>query len=589
MGLETPAWLLPLLPVEALGQRPVVADPLPYPIHGVAPAQLARPLGRDELINQAAAHLRSLGKQRSTSAVVVFWGQSGIGKSRLAQWLAQLFRADYTDAYLSAQVRGETSDWGRGLILKRWLHQLGEPTPDPAISSTYLSATWQACLTNRRAIVLLETDGSAEQWLPLLPKSSSCIAIVTSPYPPPDLPEVLGLEATPLAPDSAIALLARAAHAPASAEDDWGAIAAYCDYIPLSLKLAGTRLSHSSFSSLADSVADYLSTWQNQPQQSAKSTAIAHSFVHLYSLLSPSSQALLRRLVILPAPLITPRLATLLLGDRSDPTAVLAELVANHCLSSVGPEVYVPSHNLIRALAKGQLAGEETISTRSQLRLDLGRWYADSLVQSGWAQHPSQKPAPAPTLGLPAAWAEYHRANLAQVWQWLEQEEDWATLLHLGLGLSSAPPGSLDPVWWRQCHLQLLALELLAGQPTLSAYLHNNLANAEAYQGNYDSAVALYQQGLDQVGLEPLGKAHLLANLGVVYGYQQLNEQQVYLWQQALVALPSDSPMAQPLISWMQQTHPAIADIVLKQETTTDDSSSPSGGFLGRWVNKLFQ
>ncbi|MBE9111954.1 hypothetical protein IQ273_21335, partial [Nodosilinea sp. LEGE 07298] len=557
--------------------------------HGAALAQLARPLGRDELINQAAAHLRSLGKLRSTSAVVVFWGQPGMGKSRLAQWLAQFFAADYPDAYLSAQVRAETSDWGRGLILKRWLHQLGEPTPAPAISWTYLAATWQACLTKRRAIVLLETDSPAEQWLPLLPQSSSCIVIVTSPYPPPDLPEVLGLATAPLAPDDAIALLAHAAHAPEPIGDDWGAIAAYCEHIPLALKLAGTRLTHSSLSSPADSVADYLNTWQNQPQHSAKSTAIAHSFLHLYNLLSPSSQALLRRLVILPAPLITPRLAALLLGDRSDPTAVLAELVANQCLTSVGPGIYAPSHNLIRALAKGHLAGEETISTRRQLRLDLGRWYADSLVQSGWAQHPSQRLDPlAPILGLPAAWAEYHWPNLAQVWQWLEQEEDWTTLLHLGLGLSSAPSGSLDPVWWRQCQAQLLALELLAAQPMLSAYLHNNLANAEAYQGNYNSAIALYQQGLEQIGSDALGQAHLLANLGVVYGYQQLNEQQVYMWQQALVALPSDSPMAQSLGNWMQQTHPAIANIVLNQETT-DTSPSPNGGFLGRWVNKLFQ
>ncbi|MGB3135636.1 MAG: AAA family ATPase [Nodosilinea sp.] len=603
MGLEKPAWLLPLLPSKTLGQGSSAPAPLPY-ANGQLGLPQDRPLGRDDLIHQAVSHLRPQGKFRTTSAVVVVWGEPGTGKTTLARWLAQFFGADYPDACLFAELRADVSDWAKGLILRRWLHQLGEPDPGINAALEDLTAVWQSCLQHRRVIVLLETLGPVEQWQPLLPQGSSCIAIVTNPSLPPALAEGLALETTSLPEDSAIALLASTADIPETMamKQTWKAIAAYCHRLPLALQLVGHSLGHTA--STADIMAEPMG---NLPRQTSKSPAVAGSLSRLYQSLTPQAQSLLRRLSLLPAPLLNTTLAATLLSvdahdalssqadDKQSPAKALDELVSLHCLDLVGPDTYTFSHDLLRSFAKGCLAGDDPMTVRQQLRLGIGRWYADSLIYMGWAQHPSQSLEQNGQLnsaasGL-AAWPEHHWPNLPVVWQWLTRSQDWSTLLRLGLGISSAALGAVDPAWWQQCQAQLSALDLASVDLVVHrAYTSNNIANHEAYQSNYGPATILYQQSLKHLQncQDPVGQAHVLANLGAVYGRQQLGDQQVAAWQQAITILPPESSLCPSVYAWMQHTHRDVAQVLLRAAGALVTADTADGGFLNRWFKKLF-
>ena len=189
-------------------------------------------------------------------------GTAGVGKTALAvHWAHQVAR-EFPDGQLYVNLRGY--DPGQPLpaadALAGFLRALGVAEPDIPPGADERAARYRSLLAGRRMLVILDNASSQEQVRPLLPGTSSCVALVTSRDALPGLvardgAARLELDLLPL-PD-AIGLLRRLIGPRAKA--DPGAteeLARRCCRLPLALRVAAERAAARPADSLAELLAE---------------------------------------------------------------------------------------------------------------------------------------------------------------------------------------------------------------------------------------------------------------------------------------------------------------------------------------------
>lgn len=130
------------------------------------------------------AELRSIiMRQRAElrGALVVLTGMAGVGKSALANHLAEQVATDFPDGTLYANLQGFSGGMepaGAEQILDRFLADLG--VRSRATSLEGKSAALRSVLATRSLLMVLDDAASADQVLPLLPGAGACAVIVTS-------------------------------------------------------------------------------------------------------------------------------------------------------------------------------------------------------------------------------------------------------------------------------------------------------------------------------------------------------------------------------------------------------------------------
>ncbi|MBQ1023062.1 BTAD domain-containing putative transcriptional regulator [Micromonospora sp. C95] len=210
------------------------------------PRPVAHFVGREALVERMVD--RSRGIAGPAPVVHLIDGMAGSGKTTLAVQVARRLAASHPDGQLFIDLRGhdEGNVMDSGTALVALLRQLGVPAPRIPVDIDERRGVWRRELSARRAVVVLDNAADSDQVAPLLPVTASSVILITSRRRLLDLdvgpPESLSV----LSPEEAVRLLAVSAgeervHAePESAAE----IVRDCGYLPLAIRLVGSRLAH---------------------------------------------------------------------------------------------------------------------------------------------------------------------------------------------------------------------------------------------------------------------------------------------------------------------------------------------------------
>ncbi|WP_328497930.1 tetratricopeptide repeat protein [Streptomyces sp. NBC_00414] len=336
------------------------------PTSSTTPAQL--PSGLPAFVGRDA-ELAEMARLSSGGTVVVsaIAGMAGVGKTTFAVHWSRQVAARFPDGQLYLNLRG-FDPVGQPVApehaLRTLLGSLGEDLRGLPQDLDALAARYRTLISDKRMLVLLDNARDAAQVRPLLPGTSSCLAVVTSRNRLTGLVAIDGahpIHLDVLTPAEARALLARRlgsarVAAEADAVDE---IIDRCARLPLALAITAARaVTRPAFSlasiaaELGDSAA-VLDALQDHDDTAADARAV---FSWSYDALTPEAARLFRLLAVHPGPDITvPAAASLSARAVCDTRRLLAELVQAHLLDEITPGRYA-SHDLLRTYA-GELTG----------------------------------------------------------------------------------------------------------------------------------------------------------------------------------------------------------------------------------------
>ncbi|MBE1489589.1 AfsR/SARP family transcriptional regulator [Plantactinospora soyae] len=483
------------------------------------PADLPVFVGRRTELAQASLLLADLERSGGVTVVAVD-GMPGVGKTALAVHLAHCFASRFPDGQLYVNLRGFDPDGrtvGPAGALAGLLQALGVPAKDLPAELDDRAALYRSVLAQRRVLVVIDNARDAAQVRPLLPGSTTCLAIVTS------RDRLTGLTVThgarpmrvPLfeldqAREYLIRRLDRAAVAAAPAVLD--EIAERCGRLPLALAVVAARAAHDVDLPLTSVVAE-LRAAEGSLDAFAGADAATNArvvFSWSYRALEPGVARLFRLLSLHPgSPLTLPAAASLLGVSAREARGLLAALAQAHLAGEAAAGEYT-CHDLLRAYA-GELSAEhDSDAARDQARHRLLDHYVHTAVAAAVCYSASRPPIALPTPAPGVNVTELTTPEQASAWL------DSRYRLLLDLVTSVATDRRFDPhVWqltwalnqflygrglWHE-QLALSRTALAAAQrladPVALGHMHSVLARALANLGQLTEAGDHMRQALD--------------------------------------------------------------------------------------------
>ncbi|HEX6676580.1 MAG TPA: tetratricopeptide repeat protein [Actinomycetes bacterium] len=553
---------------------PPPARPLSSPYGSVAPRQLppdvADFVGRSELV----CWLRQLlarppgatagGSDAGAVAVSAVAGKAGVGKSAFAVHVAHQLAADFPEGQLYASLRGAgPQPLDPGEVLAWFLRALGVDGAAIPSGVEERAALYRSRLAGRRVLVVLDDAGSEAQVRPLLPGSPTCAVLVTSRGRLAGLEGARLLDLDVLDPEQAVALLERivgperVAAEPAAVT----ALARLCGYLPLALRIVGSRLAarpHWRPAQLVDRLADER---RRLDELAHGQLAIRASLTLSYQALEPAARLLYARLGLLQAPDVAAWVAAALLDCPIERAQELADrLVDARLLEVAGQDatglVRYRFHDLVRVHARERAEAEDPpAQRRAALARAFGAWLhlaerADARlgnpllepVYGAAPRWPVEAAAGDRLLADPLAWFEAERPALAAA----VTQAACLGMAALSWELTSAltqflATGTyLDD--WRRCTGQALAAARQAQDAQGEAAVLLSLGSLETIRpggGRHDEALDCWQAALgtfEQLG-EDSGRAMCLAALAVYRSDRAAFQQRRRQVQDALAVL----------------------------------------------------
>lgn len=206
------------------------------------PPDVADFAGRARELQQLRALLTGRDPQRSgTVPIGVVTGMAGVGKSALAVRAAHRAASNYPDGQLYADLRG--GDIQPAEVLGWFLRALGVDAAAIPDSMTERTALYRTRLAGSRTLVVLDNADRLRPLDPLVPGSPGCAVLVTDRTGQVDLAGARRIPLGPLPPDEAVTLFSAVAQRPGLIQLPGVAeIVRLCGYLPLALRVAGTRL-----------------------------------------------------------------------------------------------------------------------------------------------------------------------------------------------------------------------------------------------------------------------------------------------------------------------------------------------------------
>ncbi|TWD75124.1 DNA-binding SARP family transcriptional activator [Kribbella amoyensis] len=389
--------------------RPAVRDELPY--------DGSTFVGRERELGEVVT---ALSPTSTGLPVVAIDGMAGVGKTALAVRAARRLADVYTDGRLFIDLHGYTP--GREPVppaeaLDRLLRTLGV-TPDriPA-DLEERAALWRSELAGRRVLIVLDNapDGTAVG--PLLAGSPTCGVLVTSRRQLTELDATARVALDVLDPRAAEELLTAMVGPEQAADSDAAAaVVGYCGYLPLAIRVAGSRLRHRP-SWTVEHLSSRLGAQDRRlAELSTASGGVSPAFALSYEHLSADEQRLFRLLGQVTAQDVEPYAAAAV--AEVEPTTaedLLERLVDANLLLELRSGRF-QFHDLLRQYARS-LGEPETDTTER-----LADYYLHAAAEAGAAifgtrmtEIPSPAMATLPSLETPAdglAWGDAEGTNV---------------------------------------------------------------------------------------------------------------------------------------------------------------------------------
>ncbi len=548
------------------------------------------------------------------TSIVAIGGQAGVGKSTLAIHLAHQLQPQFPDAQLYINLRGQEAQPIQPIqALGYFLRSLGVEASTLPADLADRSRLLQQYLRNKRTLILLDNAADEAQVRSLIP-GGSCAVLITSRKRLTELPDTTLIDLAELSESAALELLQLEIGAEDLQADLKISMSAVnlCNRLPLALSLFG-KLFQQQARPIFKAAVERLSDERQRSKQLRLSHADVRGCFNLsYELLTGSAARLLRLLGLLSETTFSLPLATVLLELESEATeAAVRELVGFQLLQPATGDRYRFTHDLIRLLARGQLAVEESAEARQAARLRVCQWLLDNAKRMDLglssaaasqmaivlARRSRQSSAQAPAIAATALhWFETERLNLLTAVEWANQAGAWNLVFQFAEVLMSFL--KLHQHWADWEHINALALEAarqLDDRPQAASLL-NNRGNAYFCQSQWQKARESYEQSLAlsaelrtsnlQADATPyLPYAQTLGNLGILYLQEGDLEKATSLWQTALTSLPPDSQAQQQLKKWMQ----SIDRPLWQHVNSSDRAATPSrwqsiGEAFRRWL-----
>src|SRR5262249_17600296 len=241
-------------------QRP----PLPgLPAPCLLPPDIADFTGRQQELRQICDLLApATPSLRPTLVISPIAGRAGVGKTALAVHAAHRLRDVFPDGQLFVTRGGAEAHRAEPVeVLGRFLRALGVDNLQVPEGLGERQEMYRNRLAGRRVLVVLDNAADEAQVEPLLPGSSSCVVIVTSPNRLTALAGARAIDLDVLEPDPAVQLLATIAGPERIAAERQAAaeLVRLCGRLPLAVRVAGARLAakrHWALAQLVDRLAD---------------------------------------------------------------------------------------------------------------------------------------------------------------------------------------------------------------------------------------------------------------------------------------------------------------------------------------------
>ena len=408
-----------------------------HPVPAQLPADIGGFTGREDHIERLDAVLRKRdASRRAAVTICAIAGTAGVGKTALAVHWAHHVRDRFPDGQLYVNLRGYASDSPvRPLeALTRFLHALGLPSERVPADEEEAVGLYRTMLADRRALILLDNAGVAEQVRPLLPGSHGCLALITSRDRLTSLAANEGayrLTLDVLDPPDAQSLLARMiGDGRAEAEPDAVAdLAEVCAYLPLALRIVAANLAALPHTS----VADYTDELRKRGRlgelvvDGDEGSAVRAAFDLSYDALEPRARQLFRCLGLIPGADFTEEAAAALIGaDLPEARRLLGQLAGAHLVGQHAAGRY-QFHDLLREYAGDRARDVDGQAETHAATERLFAYYlggadaATRLLYPHVLRMPAPEGTPVPEVAAPASeaaaieWLDAELPNLVAV------------------------------------------------------------------------------------------------------------------------------------------------------------------------------
>lgn len=526
-------------PINASQQgisQQATASARPLPVPRQLPAAISGFTGRNADLTRLNQLLAS---SSFTPAVVIsaIGGTAGVGKTALAVTWAHSVRSHFPDGQLYVNLRGYDS--GPPMTpddaLEGFLRAMDVPVDKIPPRVEQRSALFRSVLDGRRVLLILDNANHPDQVRPLLPGSSSSMAVITSRSSLTGLAvsagaTLLDLDLLPL--DEAVALL-RARVGPQRADANPAAIvelAHLCARLPLALRLCGQHAAarpHRPLAKLAAELRDANRRLELLSRGCDESTAIRTVFAWSYQGLSAPQARMFRLLGLHPGSDIDQYAAAALAGLPSAGARGLLDDLADAHLVEAGASDRYQMHDLLRVFARELVVPSEDPDAAEAL-IRLVDHYLRTVIAAARALNPNRSLPfhdPAPASDPHPAFTGYDDAL-----NWCEREH--AAIVELARAATAS--GRHSSAWqlthalggyyflrtnwtvWIEAYQIGLAAARAAGDRLGEAHMLNALAigftavrrEQEAIEA-LDEALTLFRKSDDR-----LGEARTQINLG---------------------------------------------------------------------------
>jgi DNA-binding SARP family transcriptional activator len=387
------------------------------------PPEAAEFVGRSEELGLLT------GEHGDIPLVSVIEGMPGVGKTALAVHAARIVSGQYPDGMLYLDFH--THDPERPSLdpaeaLHRLLRMLFVSTTQIPDAIGERAALWQAQLSRRRAVVILDDAARLDQIRPLLPAAGRCLILITTRRRLPDLDGARTLTLDVLSIDDAITLFQRTAGQGRAQDKDKVATAVgLCGRLPLAIQLTAGRLAQDCPPRLDDLIEELSQSPAQLGGTGAASPEVMAAFDLSYRALEPDHQRFFRRLGVSPCAYFSLQAAAALGGcTLAEAEKALAALLDHHLLARA-PADQFRFHDPIRGYAAMRAARDDPEPEQRQAVARLLDYYLHTADKADRVLHPFRRRIPVSVTYLPAASPALGTQEDAAGWL----ESEWRNIL----------------------------------------------------------------------------------------------------------------------------------------------------------------